>query len=59
MLQIPLLGAPTVSVFYTGKNMVVKIACSNSEVVLRTTKHTMIYPDSGLSLKVIILRPAV
>jgi hypothetical protein len=26
--------------------MVVKIACSSSEVVLRTTKHTMIYDGS-------------
>jgi hypothetical protein len=34
MLQIPLPGAPSVYVFYIGKNMVVKIACSSSEVVL-------------------------
>jgi hypothetical protein len=48
-----------VDVFYTGKNGVVKIACFSSEVVLRTTKHTMIYPGSGPSLEVIPLRPAV
>jgi hypothetical protein len=30
---------PSVGVFCTGKNRVVKITCSSSEVVLRTTKH--------------------
>jgi hypothetical protein len=44
-----------VVIFYTHKNRVVKIMCSNSEMVLRTTKHTTIYPDSGLSLEVIAL----
>jgi hypothetical protein len=44
-----------VSVFCTGKIQVVKIARFYSEVVLRTTKHTMIYPSSGLSLEVIAL----
>jgi hypothetical protein len=34
MLQIPLAGMPTVDVFYTGKNRVVKIACSSSVMVL-------------------------
>jgi hypothetical protein len=48
-----------VSVFCTSKNRVVKITHSSSEVVLRTTKHTMIYPDSSPSLKVISLRSAV
>jgi hypothetical protein len=38
-----------------GKNMVVKIACSSSEVILRTRKYTMIYPGSGTFLKVIAL----
>jgi hypothetical protein len=48
-----------VGVFCTNKNRVVKIACSNCEIVLRTTKHTMIYPDSGPFLEVIALRPTV
>jgi hypothetical protein len=47
-----------VSVFYTGKNRVVKITHPNSEVVLRTTKHTMIYLGSGPLLEVISLHPA-
>jgi hypothetical protein len=47
-----------VSVFCTGKNMLVKIVCSSSEVVLRTTKNTVIYPGLGLSLEGIALRPA-
>jgi hypothetical protein len=38
---------------------VVKITRSNSEVVLRTIKHTMIYPGSGSSSEVIVLRPVV
>jgi hypothetical protein len=32
---------PTIGVFYTDKNRVVKITCSSSEMVLRTTKHTV------------------
>jgi hypothetical protein len=59
MLQIPLLCAPTVSVSCTDKNRVVKIARFSSEMVLRTTKHTMINPGSGSSTEVIALRPAV
>jgi hypothetical protein len=59
MLQIPLPAIPTIGVLCIGKNRVVKITCSSSEVVLRTTKNTMIYPDSGPSLKVLALRPAV
>jgi hypothetical protein len=48
------------SVFFcTGKNKVVKVVRSNSEIVLRTTMHTMIYPGSGPSLEVIALRLAV
>jgi hypothetical protein len=46
-----------VSVFYTRKNRVVKIVHSSSEVVLRTTKHTIIYPGLGLTLEVIAIRP--
>jgi hypothetical protein len=49
----------TVGVFCTGKNRVVKIARSSSEMVIRTIKHTMIYPGPGSSLEVIALRPAV
>jgi hypothetical protein len=52
--------APTIGVFCTGKNRVVKIAHSSSEVVLQTTnKHTIIYPGLGPCLEVIALRPAV
>jgi hypothetical protein len=39
--------------------IVVKIMCSYSEVVLRTTKHTIFYPGSGPSMEVIALSPAV
>jgi hypothetical protein len=46
-------------VFCTSKNMVAKIAHSSSEMVLRTTKQTMIYPGSGPALEIIALRPAV
>jgi hypothetical protein len=49
----------SVSVFCADKNRVVKIARSSSEMVLQTTKHTMIYPGSGPSLEVIALRPMV
>jgi hypothetical protein len=53
-------SGPVLSVFLcTGKNKMVKITHSNSEMVLRTTKHTMIYPSSGPSSKGIALRPAV
>jgi hypothetical protein len=45
--------------FYTGKNMVVKIARSSFDMVLQTIKHTMIYPGSGLSSEVIALHLAV
>jgi hypothetical protein len=48
-----------VSVFWTDKNRVVKITCSSVEVVLQTTKHTMIYPGLGPSLEVIALHPAI
>jgi S-methylmethionine-dependent homocysteine/selenocysteine methylase len=59
MLQILLPGPPTVGVFCTSKKKVAKITRSSSEVVLRTTKHIMIYPNSGLSLEVIALRLAI
>jgi hypothetical protein len=50
----------TLSVFSTPTNYgVVKIARSSSEVVMRTMKHTMIYPGSGPSSEVIALRPVV
>jgi hypothetical protein len=42
-----------IGVFCTDKNIVVKIMHSSYEMVLRTTKHTMIYPSSGPSLEVI------
>jgi hypothetical protein len=48
-----------VVVFCTGKNRVVNITRSNSEMVLRTTKHTMIYPASAPSLEVIAICPIV
>jgi Na+/melibiose symporter-like transporter len=51
-------GMAFVGVFFTGKNRVVKIVHSSSDVVLRTTKHTLIYPGLGPSLEVIALRPA-
>jgi hypothetical protein len=53
------LNEVTVGVFYTSKNRVVRITHSSSEVVLRTTKNTMIYPDSGPSLEVIALHSVV
>jgi hypothetical protein len=46
MLQVPLPGAPTVGVFTPARYKVVKITYSYSEVVLRTTKHTMVYLGS-------------
>jgi hypothetical protein len=58
-LQIPLPSMPTVNIFYTSKNRVVNIVRSSSEMVLRTTKHIIIYPSSGPSLEVITLRPVV
>jgi hypothetical protein len=39
-----------VGVFCIGKNRVVKITYSSFEVVLQSTKHTMIYLSSGSSL---------
>jgi hypothetical protein len=59
MLQIPLPSMPTIDVFCTDKNRVVKIMCSSSEMILQTTKHTMIYPGSGSSLEIIALCPTV
>jgi hypothetical protein len=37
----------------------VKITCSSSEMVLRTMEHTMTYPSSDPSLKVMALHPVV
>jgi hypothetical protein len=48
-----------VGVFCTGKNKVVKITRSSSEVVLQTIKQMMIYPSSGPFLEVIAIHPAV
>jgi hypothetical protein len=45
--------------FVPTRYRVVKIARSYSEMVLQTTKHTIIYPGSGPSLEVIVLCPAV
>jgi hypothetical protein len=49
----------TISVFFTGKNRVVKIMYFSSKLVLQTTKHTMIYPSAGLFLYVIAICLAV
>jgi hypothetical protein len=59
VIHIGLVGIGFVGVFFTDKNRVVKIARSSSEMVLRSTEHTMIYPGSGLFLEVIALRPAI
>jgi translation initiation factor 6 (eIF-6) len=59
MLQISLPGMPTIGVFCTGKNRMVKIARSSSKMVLQTIKHTIIYPSSDPSSEVIALHPAV
>jgi hypothetical protein len=48
-----------VDVFCTGENRVVKITRSSSEMVLRTIKHTMIYPGLGPALEAIVLRSTV
>jgi hypothetical protein len=53
-------GGGSVSVFFTPiKYRVVKITRSCSKMVLRTNKHTKIYPGSDISLKVIDLRLVV
>jgi hypothetical protein len=38
---------------------VVKIICSSSKVLMKTMKHIVIYPGSGPSLDVIVLRLVV
>jgi hypothetical protein len=54
----PLL-AHQLSVFFApARCRVVKITCSCSEVILRTTKHTIVYSGSGPCYKVIALHPA-
>jgi hypothetical protein len=48
------------SVFFSlVRYRVVKITHSYFKVVLRTTKHTIVYHGSGPSMEVIALRPAV
>jgi hypothetical protein len=50
----------TLSVFFAlARYSKVKIVSFCSKVVLRTIKHTKIYPSLGLSLKVIALRSVV
>jgi hypothetical protein len=50
----------TLSVFSAPTNYgVIKITCFSFNVVLRTIKHTMIYPILGLFLEVIALRPVI
>jgi hypothetical protein len=39
--------------------MVIKIARFSFEIVLRTTKHKMIYHDSGYSLEIIAIHAMV
>jgi hypothetical protein len=49
-----------VSVFFApARYRVIKIMHFSFEVVLRTMKRTMIYPDSGPSSEVIVLHPVV
>jgi hypothetical protein len=48
-----------VSVFSPARYRLVKITRFCSEVVLRSIKHTTVYPGSGPFLKVIVLRLAV
>jgi hypothetical protein len=53
-------GCPRLSVFSEpAKYRVVKIVRSSSEMILRTMKHTVIYPSSDLSLEVIALCPVI
>jgi hypothetical protein len=49
----------TIGGFCNYKNRVVKITYSSSEMVLLTTKYTMIYPGSGPFIEAIALHPAV
>jgi hypothetical protein len=57
---VPWYGVYGLLVFFApARYRVVKIACSYSKVVLRTTNHTIVYPGSDLSLKVIALYPVV
>jgi hypothetical protein len=52
-------GVEMLVFFASARYRTVKIAHSGSEMVLRTTKHTIIYPDSDPSSEVIALRPTV
>jgi hypothetical protein len=57
---LPQNGEPPLSLFFApARYKVVKIMHSCSEVVLGTTKHTIVVPSLGPSLEVITLRPAV
>jgi hypothetical protein len=55
----PYLARQMSMLFAPARYRVVKIVHSYSEVVLRTTKHTMVYPALGPSLKVIDLHQTV
>jgi hypothetical protein len=55
----PYLASELLVFFAMTRYRVVKIMRSCSKVVLRTIKHTIIYPGSGPSLEVIALCPAV
>jgi hypothetical protein len=54
----PFLACQLLVFFVSTRYRGVKIARSCSEAVLRTTKHTMVYPDSGPSMEIIALRLA-
>jgi hypothetical protein len=58
---VPLTGELNMSIglFCSDKKRVVKITRSSSEMVLQTTKHTMIYTGSGPSLEVTALHSVV
>jgi hypothetical protein len=52
--------AHQLSVFFVPvRYIVVKIACSCFEMVLRTIKNTIVYHGSGLCYEVIALRPTI
>jgi hypothetical protein len=55
----PFLARQLLVLFAPRRNRVVRIERSNSEMVLRTIEHTIIYPGSNSSLEIITLRPAV
>jgi hypothetical protein len=55
----PFLASQLLVFFEMTRYRVVKMACFYSDVVLQTTKHTIVYPGSGSSMEVIALRPVV